>query len=193
MKGLGKRCFLNFGGRPLATDELESLPPDLKMLVPMRPTLDRLESYLRFYFLMSHAASRSHTFLFDHWEVTWNTSLSRSLADTSRWSCDYRKVEMVRNFQCSPYMYVNGKDSLALGRWIADATPSTHYPFLYRDLLPRLESSPELHTRTIQPIDFQSLPTVIEDMFGVVVRKLNQSKGVPNPWLAGVDMGHFRD
>lgn len=191
VKASRKLWCLDFGHRPITNAELQSLPKGLSVLVPLRPTQDRLESYLRYYFLMANAATSSHVVTFDERGITWNLRRAQGRANLPRLSLNWSQIETVRSFRYWPTVYVNPDGTVALHRWVTDAALSLGHPFLYRDLLPDLSEAQDLHSQFLRPMPVPQLLRWLGQEFDVQFGMLNQSSGVANPWLASTDMTEF--
>lgn len=182
---------LNFGHRPITGAELQSLPEGLRILVPLRPTQDRIESYLRYYFLMANAASKSHVITFNEKGVTWNLQRSTGRAQVPRLSFKWSDIETVRGFRYQSPVYVNPDSTVALRRWIADAMSEHARPFYYRDFLPDLTESFSLHAQFLRPMGIPQLMEWLRQKFNVRPTALNRSSGLRNPWLDSTDLTEF--
>ena len=168
--------FIDFGSRPVTADELNSLPEGVQIIFPLRPTAERIASYMRYFLLVTQAADKSHILRTRRWAVTWNLSRRGGHPHVPRFSLDFNTVQNIEDLQHSAPAYRRSNGQFDSEAWLQVALHSLEHPFLYRDLVPDLIANPDTYSLRLKPIAVNELNEVMRRTFGIQLRRMNISQ-----------------
>lgn len=173
----GEPWVLNLGHLRLTREEAADIPPGMPLVVPLRDSAERLVSYFRYYWTVAEAAPHSRVLVTRRHALTWNPSVGVPLASVPRLSRDPRKVAAVRANQHLPAQYVE-EDGYRIRwqAWLTDALAAGSSPFLYRDLLPDLQSTHDPRWARLVPMTVPDVVRWAETVSGGPAPRRNVSR-----------------
>lgn len=174
----GQRWTINFGHHALTVHDAMDIPPEMPIVVPLRPNDERIVSVLRFDLSRYSYAKAMQVLLTPRVSFCWSPGKRTQRYEAVLWG-DKGRAEILELIQLRESMkrYVGDDARTVLWRaWATDALrPTRPTPFWYAEMLPGLTGPDDPRWQRLHPIPMQQLGAWTEETFGVKMGHVNRS------------------